>query len=603
MYEIIQHLCEVALLQDGAGLTDGQLLERLVDRREEAAAAALVRRHGPMVWAVCRRVLRNYHDAEDAFQATFLVLIRKANSIVLRQSLASWLYRVAHQVALNAKKAAVRRTRRERQTAMPESKVVEQDVGHDLQLLLLQELRLLADKYRAVLVLCHLQGKTRAEAARLLGVPEGTVASRMATARKMLAKRLTRHGLAIASSSVAALLSQEAVSASVPALVVCSSIKAVTSVSAGKTAAACLISANVAALTEGVVKSMLLMKLKNLVAALLMVVGAVAFTGGMLLARGQEEDRVNPGGELLAPAENTAAPGEADVVAEQLPNDQKKGSQEGKATEPIGGQQTPPKQTPPKEDAVVREIRGVGFRLGDKQLGPQEVPEPTVFTSAKAIWEAVRFPAFQKMIDQVDFAKDQVMVFSYKGSGNDGLSFRVERDKKEPVVVFFIPYSDRPFYPELHFHIYLVPKTVKWRVEREKENPKGKDAPKKGTDEVIRRLDLTGYKGPARRDRAPFAEPTTINNADELAKAIPDKEWQNWIAKRVDFAKEQLVFFAYASSGTDSQAFKIEKEENEPIVIFFRRGGFHTSDLRPHFHLFAVDKKVKWRAEPNRVPR
>ena len=121
MYEIIQHLCEVALLQDGAGLTDGQLLERLVDRREEAAAAALVRRHGPMVWAVCRRVLRNYHDAEDAFQATFLVLIRKANSIVLRQSLASWLYGVAHQVALNANKAAVRRTRRERQTAMPES--------------------------------------------------------------------------------------------------------------------------------------------------------------------------------------------------------------------------------------------------------------------------------------------------------------------------------------------------------------------------------------------------------------------------------------------------------------------------------------------------
>jgi hypothetical protein len=415
----------------------------------------------------------------------------------------------------------------------------------------------------------------------------------------MLAKRLAWRGVAVAGGSVEAFLHQNTALASAPASAVSLTIKVATSVAAGKTAAACLISANVAALKEGVVKSMLLMKLKNLVAALLMVVGAVTFTGGMLLARGQEEDRANPGGELSAPAEKTAVLGEADVVAKQLPNDQKKGSPQGRAREPIGGQQIPPKEPP-----VVREIRGVGFRLGDKQLGPREVPEPTVFTSAKQIWEAIRFPGFQKMVDQLDFTKDQMLVFSYSGSGNDELSLRVERDKKkEPVVVFFIPYSDRPFYAQHHFHIYLVPKTVKWRVEREKEDPKGKNAPKKGTDGVIRSIDLKGYKGPAPRDRAPFAEPTKINNADELAKAIPDKEWQKWIAKRVDFTKEQLLFFAYSSSGTDFQAFKIEKEKNEPIVIFFRWGGFHTRDLRPHFYLFALDKKVKWRVEPNRVPR
>src|SRR5882672_11131187 len=103
MSEVIQHLRRAVLLQEGAGLTDGRLLENYISRRDEAALAALVRRHGPLVWGVCRRVLRNYHDAEDAFQATFLVLIRKAASIASRELLANWLYGVAHQTALEAR--------------------------------------------------------------------------------------------------------------------------------------------------------------------------------------------------------------------------------------------------------------------------------------------------------------------------------------------------------------------------------------------------------------------------------------------------------------------------------------------------------------------
>ena len=208
MSEVIQHLRRV-LLRDGAGLTDGQLLEDYISRRDEAAFAALVRRHGPMVWGVCRRVLRNHHDAEDAFQATFLVLVRKAASIASRELLANWLYGVAHQTALKARATAAKRKGRERQvTEMPEPAVTEQDLWRDLQPLLDEELSRLPDKYRVVIVLCDLEGKTRKEAARQLGCPEGTVAGRLARARTMLAKRLARRGLALSGGALAAVLSQ-----------------------------------------------------------------------------------------------------------------------------------------------------------------------------------------------------------------------------------------------------------------------------------------------------------------------------------------------------------------------------------------------------------
>src|SRR5216683_7419455 len=127
--EVIQHLRRLELLRERAGLTDGQLLEGYIRRRDEAAVVALVRRHGPMVWGVCRRVLRNHHDAEDAFQATFLVLVRKAASITSRELLANWLYGVAHQTGLKARATAAKRKGRESQVKeMPEPEVTQQEV-------------------------------------------------------------------------------------------------------------------------------------------------------------------------------------------------------------------------------------------------------------------------------------------------------------------------------------------------------------------------------------------------------------------------------------------------------------------------------------------
>src|SRR3954453_2803958 len=115
--ELIQRLRRTALVRDGAGMTDAQLLNDYLSRHDEAALAALVQRHAPMVWGVCRRLLRTYHDAEDAFQATFLVLLRKAASIASRELLANWLYGVARQTALKARATASKRRGRERQGA------------------------------------------------------------------------------------------------------------------------------------------------------------------------------------------------------------------------------------------------------------------------------------------------------------------------------------------------------------------------------------------------------------------------------------------------------------------------------------------------------
>jgi RNA polymerase sigma factor (sigma-70 family) len=259
MSEVVQYLRRAVLVRDGSDLTDGQLLERFRARRDESAFRALVRRHGPMVLGVCRRVLRHEHDAEDAFQATFLVLVRKAAALAAPELLGPWLHGVAHRTALKARAAALRRHGREKQVlALPEPEAAAPERRSELLPLLDEELSRLPDKYRATIVLCDLEAHTRQEAARRLGVPEGTVAGRLARARALLAKRLGRHGVVLSAGALAALLAPRTASAAL----VAATVHVAGLFSAESATAAGLIPARVVALMEGVSKPMILSKLK-----------------------------------------------------------------------------------------------------------------------------------------------------------------------------------------------------------------------------------------------------------------------------------------------------------------------------------------------------
>src|SRR5262245_4853979 len=213
--DVLHQVKRAALRQDGAGLSDGQLLECFLARRDDAAFEALVRRHGAMVLGVCRRVLGDAHEAEDAFQATFLVLVRKAASVVPRGRVGNWLYGVAYRTALEARTAAARRRARESQ-AVRRIETADPVPAGDFWALLDEELCRLPDRYRAVVVLCDLEGRTRKEAAHQLGWSEGTLSGRLARARALLAQRLTRRGVT-PGVLLAAALTPGGASAAVPA--------------------------------------------------------------------------------------------------------------------------------------------------------------------------------------------------------------------------------------------------------------------------------------------------------------------------------------------------------------------------------------------------
>jgi RNA polymerase sigma factor (sigma-70 family) len=253
-------------------MTDGQLLEWFVTQRDEAAFEALVRRHGPMVLGVCSRVLRNRQDAEDAFQATFLVLVRKAAGIGRGELLGNWLYGVAHRTALDARAANTRRRVREKQVRrMPEPEARDgTELAGDLRSLLDQELNRLPDKYRVAVVLCDLEARTRREAARQLGVPVRTLSGRLTTARRLLAKRLARRGLAFSSGAFMSVLSQSTGSASVPSPLLAKAVETAVAGATGRVTAE-VASVKVAALAEGALKAMWVKKLKMALAALLAV--------------------------------------------------------------------------------------------------------------------------------------------------------------------------------------------------------------------------------------------------------------------------------------------------------------------------------------------
>jgi RNA polymerase sigma factor (sigma-70 family) len=263
----IQMLFEVGTT---GSLSDGQLLDRFVARHEEAVFEAIMQRHGSMVWGVCRRILRDHHDAEDAFQAAFLLLARKAASIQPREKVGNWLYGVAYQTARKARATRAKRRLREGQLlSMPERMMVPHDQPDALAECLDRELSRLPKKYRIPIALCELEGKTHRQAADQLGWPIGTVSARLSRARAMLAKRLSRPGLVLSSGSLSVLLAQDAASAIVPTKLIGPTAKAASLFAAKQTVKAGLVSAEVANLTGEMSKTMLLSKLKITTAILL----------------------------------------------------------------------------------------------------------------------------------------------------------------------------------------------------------------------------------------------------------------------------------------------------------------------------------------------
>jgi RNA polymerase sigma factor (sigma-70 family) len=292
------------MLEETAGLTDAALLERYLAGRDQAAFEALLRRHGAMVLGVCRRVLRNEHDAEDAFQATFLVFARKAAAIRPRALVGNWLYGVAHKTALKAHAMKHRRQTKEREAGMVPNQQAVEDVWRQALALLDVELSHLPEKYRAAIVLCDLEGKTIKQAAGTLGCPQGTVAARLTRGRKLLARRLSRHGLALSAGAIATTIAQGVAQARVPAALVLSTLRAASLGATGPAVAAGVISASVAALTEGVIRTMLWTKLKIVASVLLLAVlacyGAASLTFATAPAEPVDPARKSP--DTAAPA-------------------------------------------------------------------------------------------------------------------------------------------------------------------------------------------------------------------------------------------------------------------------------------------------------------
>jgi RNA polymerase sigma factor (sigma-70 family) len=297
----LRHLRGLLAAEQAGQMPDGELLERFVRRREEAAFAALVRRHGPLVFGVCRRVLHNRHDAEDAFQAAFLALARHA-AAVGRGSVGGWLYRVAYRVAVKARARALRREEQERRAPQrsPADPLAEL-TGRELLAVLDEGLQELPEEYRRPLVLCHLQGKTRDEAARECGCSLGTLKRRLERGREALRARLARRGLALPAALLTAALVGEAGSAAVPAALAAATVSAALSASAAVPAA-------VAELAEGLLRGTTVSRLK---AAVLLLLGtAVVGLGAVPFASPRD-----PGTPPAAAAKEPSPPAERPAPA------------------------------------------------------------------------------------------------------------------------------------------------------------------------------------------------------------------------------------------------------------------------------------------------
>jgi RNA polymerase sigma factor (sigma-70 family) len=288
---------------------DAELLEHL-GQCDEGAFQTILQRHGALVWGVCRRVLNETHDAEDAFQATFLVLAKQASSIRRQESLAAWLHRVALNISLTAKTGISRRRFHERQAALMTQTASEYDIPlHDWQPILHEEVDRLPKKYRLPVILCYFQGQTHEETARQLGWPLGTVKGRLARARDCLRARLARRGLAVSATCFSPALAGETL-ATAPSALVTSTLQAARQLMSG-VALASLVSPRTAALVEGMCKGVF-----GSMAAMgtAIVLGMTVLAAGLGLAAHYMTG-------LAAPAQQHTPPPHQSKTAENKPTD------------------------------------------------------------------------------------------------------------------------------------------------------------------------------------------------------------------------------------------------------------------------------------------
>ncbi len=271
----------LAAMQTGRGSNDGALLERFVDAADEVAFTLLVERHGAMVFGVCQRVLGNTHDAEDACQATFLVLARKASSLRKRSALGSWLHGIAFRISANLKRQLARRQRREQTAQRPAVADASGDISwRELRTVLDEELQRLPERYRLALVLCYLEGETRDEAAHRLGATPGALHGLLERGRNLLRERLIKRGLSLSAALLSTALTTAPAPAALPPSLVVVSAKAAALLAGGRSLADAALAPHILNLAQEAMKTMLVTKVKIATALVLSAgLAAVLFTG------------------------------------------------------------------------------------------------------------------------------------------------------------------------------------------------------------------------------------------------------------------------------------------------------------------------------------
>jgi RNA polymerase sigma factor (sigma-70 family) len=371
------------------GLSEYQLLERYRERHDQLAFEALVARYGPMVLGVCGRMLAEAADVEDAFQATFLVLVRRAGQLGPRDALGPWLYGVAARVCLRARSEAARRRSRHEPITAGSRALAEprQAAGDQRELIevLDQELNRLPTKYRCPLVLCYLEGQTHEEAARQLNWPLGTVKGRLARARDLLRMRLTRRGVALTAGGLAVVLADQSQAALETALLA-RTVKSSLKLALGETTVS-VASTSVASLVEGVLFAMFLTKLRWFAAPLL--VSAVALTGAGVMARQPGKAQVDRPAAQPAGAVASSAP-----LSVRSPMETS-ARPSGSAGRPDLSQATVPLETTASADASdinqqrIRSARSA-FQAAYKGFSEGDVPLPLeqVYQSSRRLMEA-----------------------------------------------------------------------------------------------------------------------------------------------------------------------------------------------------------------------